>query len=207
MKWILQANLFNFDECVDNSSEKYCDVLSTCNATFYSTRSSFNVVIIDEEKKSWSKITRELKINADAISAIFVRENEFQEFTSHWARSPVKEVPVRVQRDVSLLTSNGCTLLSPSTYQFRLAGVKTGLEPNKLSEVISAAKEAGCLLVIRFTSIDQVLDAIATARLPIKQMALLSPASDKSLSYIEKWSSSELISIGHYRSQVPEGML
>lgn len=138
----------------------------------------------------------------ERLTAVFIRHEDFRAFAESFSTVFENNDHSSKSDPSNELTGLGLRpFAGETTYQAELSHLiqsKYGI-----SRAIEAASRAGVLLVLLYTSLDQVIDSISNAE--ILQLSLLAPESEANVGYFERWTRSKVFSVGSIRSVISPG--
>lgn len=210
---VLFSNLSLIDS-TDEQQRPYSDILCSHSAAFHSTVSGFNIVVVDEGGKTASEETQKIyrsymlpRLAPERLDAVCIQHRDSQTFAESFSKTFKKRNP-DPEFDPEKLTELGIVAFAGNSYKAELSNLVQSSTRSKsaIVDAIRAADRAGVLLVLLYTSFEQVMDGISGLGIPPLQVALLAPASDSHVRYVEKWTRSKAFSVGSIRSVIPPGL-
>ncbi|KAE8446423.1 hypothetical protein EG329_012028 [Mollisiaceae sp. DMI_Dod_QoI] len=197
---------------IDKQPIRYSHLLSSPIATFHSTVLGFNLAVVDDGMKVTSELTKKLydaftlphSLAPEKLTAAFIKHGEIQAFAKSFSTTFGKN-SLGLKFDSKELTALGLVPFVGDTYQAELSHLaqSSTCPKSALFEAIKTADWAGVLLVLLYTSFDQVIDAISALEMTPLQVALLAPTSKSHVSYFERWTRSKVLSVGNIQSVIP----
>ncbi|KAI5917503.1 hypothetical protein F4810DRAFT_696179 [Camillea tinctor] len=196
---------------LDEKPDRYGNILSMPNASFQSTILGFSLAIVDDGEKMVHKVTEEIwhsftkaeSLTPERLTAFFVRKDHRETFTKVFKEHGRQYSSSNIAAEE--ITKEGFRHWESGVYQCELVQLlqNSGNRRAPLFSALNTARNSGILLILFYTSLEQVMDALSTLEIIPLQIALLSPDSRSTASYVEKWTKSKAFSVGSIRSIVP----
>ena len=180
-------------------------------AYFYSTAAGYNVVIVDEGKKDWLNIAKQVCSNSttntlpsDRLSAVVIRTDDMAEFRQLLSDQWTRNKPVIFQKRQQL---RDCISWGNSVFCLDTSSGATEVSDFSLNSCLSLAQASGALVVVPVTSLDKGVDMLNNLTTPIKQLALVAPGSKHTAQYVRKWINSTTFTIGTFGTVLSPGKI
>lgn len=140
----------------------------------------------------------------DHLDALFVHINHFDAILETFRKSTARRHHRTLSSSLhkSPLLQHGCSQLmenDPSifTCEVGLADLDAASAIDKLEAILQASKSGQSLSLIKFSTLEQVLDATGRLRQPrLGHAALLNPASKGSTEYFQAWTRASVVGSG-----------
>ncbi|OAL31710.1 hypothetical protein AYO20_08103 [Fonsecaea nubica] len=209
-----------------DDAEPYHEILNrpNTNARFVKTTPGASLAVVDEGPKSHDDIAKQVLdsfsfrgIRPEAVNAVFLRQDEIARFQQSFNDiSAGTGVGVADKKSASAeFHLNGSGPFSPGVFRVDLDTlIRSDTRPRGLQAALDQGRRAGVLLVVVYRTIDHIIDALR--KLPTKPafLALLAPYSKANSDYFEKWTTSDVYSLGsvttvtpHYSSSQPSDVV
>ncbi|KIW80353.1 hypothetical protein Z517_06968 [Fonsecaea pedrosoi CBS 271.37] len=196
-----------------DDSEPYHEILSRpdTNARIFKTTPGASLVVVDEGLKSHDDIAKQVLdsfsfrgIRPEAVSAVFLRQDEIARFQQSF-NDVATDTRVANEKSTSAeLKLDGSGPFSPGVFRIDLATlVRSDARLRGLQAALDQGRRAGVLLVVVYRTIDHVIDALRKLPTHPAYLAFLAPYSKANSDYFEKWTTSDVYSLGSVITVAP----
>ncbi|KAH8594885.1 hypothetical protein B0O99DRAFT_741565 [Bisporella sp. PMI_857] len=202
----IKEDAINHIAVIDSSTATFSTILQYPETHFYSVAEGYNVAIIDEGKKDWETIAKQIysstanmKLPSDNLSAVFVRPEDVSELRNELRRQRATE---KNSTDSNACQIPDCTSWDKDTFSLNSnwGEGSPGTTDSPLESKLRQTQAAGALLVVTVTSLEKALDLLSGLSSPILQVALLAPGSKRVVEYASRWTNAHTFSVGSIQS-------
>jgi hypothetical protein len=156
----------------DTAPDSYPVTLSFPNARFHSTSKGLNLVIITDAGKAWKTVADEIRAVSgndiqpqDRLDAVFVLEQDAGLARQSLTISEVYDTTTKVSSVA------------------------------KFESSLQTSRTSGSPLLVVVTSIDRIIDLLASIATPVQQLAFLGSNAAKQAKYVRPWVDVDLVAV------------